>query len=237
MKQVIFAALVFFSVTLNAQVGIGTNLPNASAQLDISSANKGILIPRMTAEQLAAITSPATGLLVFQTDNIQGFYFYNGAIWTLLHTGVLPISSGGTGAATQSFVDLSTDQVIGGVKNFSSDIHADSITASSYTIPAGTSSQFLKADGSVDANTYLTSGTAGSTYLPLAGGTLTGGLTGTTATLSGNTIIGGTLDVSDNLSAAGTSNTLGTITSGIWNAGAVTSSDAITGNTIVKSGG
>jgi hypothetical protein len=38
----------------------------------------------------------------------------------------------------------------------------------------GTSSQFLKADGSVDSSTYLTTGTASSTYLPLAGGTMTG---------------------------------------------------------------
>ncbi|MEO6453116.1 MAG: tail fiber domain-containing protein, partial [Ginsengibacter sp.] len=65
----------------------------------------------------------------------------------------------------------------------------------------------------------------------------TGGLTGTTATLSGNTIIGGTLDISENLTAAGTSNTLGTITSGTWNAGAITSSAAITGAAIIKSGG
>jgi hypothetical protein len=46
----------------------------------------------------------------------------------------------------------------------------------------GTSSQFLKADGSVDSSTYLTTGSAASTYLPLVGGTLTGTLEmGTTA--------------------------------------------------------
>ncbi|MDQ2863799.1 MAG: hypothetical protein M3R50_09175, partial [Bacteroidota bacterium] len=58
------------------------------------------------------------------------------------------------------------------------------ITASSFIKSGGTSSQFLKADGSVDANTYLTSGSVSSTYLPLAGGTLTGALTGTDATFS-----------------------------------------------------
>jgi hypothetical protein len=45
----------------------------------------------------------------------------------------------------------------------------------------GLSTEFLKANGSVDNNTYLTTGTASSTYLPLTGGTLTGALTGTTA--------------------------------------------------------
>jgi hypothetical protein len=48
----------------------------------------------------------------------------------------------------------------------------------------GTSSQFLKADGSVDSSTYLTTSAASSTYLPLAGGTLTGALSGTSATFS-----------------------------------------------------
>jgi hypothetical protein len=54
----------------------------------------------------------------------------------------------------------------------------------------GTSSQFLKADGSVDSSTYLTTGTAASTYLPLVGGTLTGGLNGTSANFSGSVGIG-----------------------------------------------
>jgi hypothetical protein len=59
-----------------------------------------------------------------------------------------------------------------------------SVTATSFVKSDGTSAQFLKADGSVDSNTYLTTGTASSTYLPLAGGTLTGALIGTSATFS-----------------------------------------------------
>jgi len=43
----------------------------------------------------------------------------------------------------------------------------------------------LKADGSVDATNYLSTASAGSTYLPLAGGILTGGLTGTSFVKSG----------------------------------------------------
>jgi hypothetical protein len=52
----------------------------------------------------------------------------------------------------------------------------------------GTSSQFLKADGSVDSSTYLTTGSAASIYLPLAGGTLTGALNGTSGTFTGAVI-------------------------------------------------
>lgn len=49
----------------------------------------------------------------------------------------------------------------------------------------GTSSQFLKADGSLDSSTYLTSASVSGVYLPLSGGTLTGALNGTTASFSG----------------------------------------------------
>ena len=122
MKQIFFSALLLFSIAVKAQVGIGTASPNSSAQLDISSSDKGILIPRMTAAEVGAITSPATGLLVFQTDDTPGFYFYNGTIWTLLHSGLLPLANGGTGSATQNFVDLTTNQTIAGTKVFSDDI-------------------------------------------------------------------------------------------------------------------
>jgi hypothetical protein len=66
-----------------------------------------------------------------------------------------------------------------------------SVTASSLIKTGGTSTQFLKADGSIDSNTYLTTSSASSTYLPLAGGTLTGALTGTTALFNTSAQIGG----------------------------------------------
>jgi hypothetical protein len=68
--------------TLFAQVGIGTSTPVASAQLDITSTNKGLLIPRVAFANRPA--SPATGLLIYQTDNTPGFYYYNGTAWTML---------------------------------------------------------------------------------------------------------------------------------------------------------
>ncbi|WP_213522441.1 FISUMP domain-containing protein [Nonlabens sp.] len=53
----------------NAQVGIGTTTPNASAALDITSTAKGLLPPRMTAAERDAIATPAQGLTVFNTDH------------------------------------------------------------------------------------------------------------------------------------------------------------------------
>ena len=59
--------------------------PDASAILDVKATDKGVLIPRMTAAQRNAIASPATGLLIYQTDGVAGFYFYNGT-WNNLST-------------------------------------------------------------------------------------------------------------------------------------------------------
>jgi hypothetical protein len=59
---------------------------DSSAMLDVSSNTKGLLIPRMTAEQRTAIASPATGLLIYQTNGDAGFYYFNGTNWFLLVT-------------------------------------------------------------------------------------------------------------------------------------------------------
>ncbi|MEL6805861.1 MAG: hypothetical protein AAFO91_19005, partial [Bacteroidota bacterium] len=72
------------SVDADGDVGIGQNSPNASALLDITSTNKGVLLPRMTSTQRAAISNPATGLLVYQMNSPQGVYEYNGTRWSLL---------------------------------------------------------------------------------------------------------------------------------------------------------
>ncbi|MEO6282486.1 MAG: exosporium glycoprotein BclB-related protein [Dyadobacter sp.] len=72
-----------FALTVHAQVGIGTITPDGSAQLEISSPNKGLLIPRvLEATRTLLMPSPATGLLVYQTDGIApGFYYFDGAAW------------------------------------------------------------------------------------------------------------------------------------------------------------
>ncbi len=62
-------------------VGIGTTTPHASALLHLESTSQGLLIPRLTQAQRDAISSPATGLLIYQTDNNPGFYYYSGTSW------------------------------------------------------------------------------------------------------------------------------------------------------------
>ncbi len=61
--------------------------PDPSSMLDVKSTTKGVLIPRMTASQRAAIATPATGLLVFQTDGTTGAYYFSGTAWTYLGFG------------------------------------------------------------------------------------------------------------------------------------------------------
>jgi len=68
----------------NARLGIGTSTPNASAILDLSSTTQGVLIPRMTASQRAAIANPVAGLVVYQTNANPGNYVYNGSSWDVL---------------------------------------------------------------------------------------------------------------------------------------------------------
>ncbi len=58
-----------------------------SAVLDVYSTSRGMLIPRMTAAQKSAISSPATGLMVYQTDGTSGFYYYDGSSWVQLTSG------------------------------------------------------------------------------------------------------------------------------------------------------
>lgn len=70
--------LFCLSITANAQTGIGTTTPDSSAKLEVASNNKGILIPRMTSAERGLISSPANGLLVYQTDGDVGFYVNSG---------------------------------------------------------------------------------------------------------------------------------------------------------------
>ena len=99
LKSIIFIAFIAVNLTAFAQVGINTNTPEASAALDVTSTEGGILIPRLTETQRDAIASPATGLMIFQTDETTGFYFYDGAAWAQLR---VPASTAGAARMLES---------------------------------------------------------------------------------------------------------------------------------------
>ncbi|MDB4181029.1 putative metal-binding motif-containing protein [Flavobacteriaceae bacterium] len=95
MKKIIIFCALIFTMGLTAQVGINTPVIDASAALEITSTEGGILIPRMTETERDEISGAADGLLIYQTDATVGFYYYSGTAWTAL---------AGTGSGTEGQV-------------------------------------------------------------------------------------------------------------------------------------
>ena len=125
--------LVFFLVVsmvlqLRAQsVSINNDgaAPNASALLDIKSSDKGLLIPRMTAalRNLIPVNATTDGLLVYQTDNAAGFYYYNGSGWQAVNNSggglSLPFSSSWGGVSNAFEINMIGSTNNTGIKSIS----------------------------------------------------------------------------------------------------------------------
>jgi hypothetical protein len=96
MKKILSVLALTFclSIASYSQVAIGTNTPSPSAQFEVFSTERGFLPPRMTSAQRDSIATPATGLLIFQTNNTAGYYYYNGTAWVAL--GGSSVSNGTT---------------------------------------------------------------------------------------------------------------------------------------------
>ncbi len=120
---------------------------HASAMLDVSSTSSGMLAPRMSAAQRSAISNPATGLLVFQTDGSSGFYYYTGSSWIRISSG---INASGTANYVSKFTDATT---LGSSQIFDNGTNVGIGTASP--------SQKLEINGMVQSGGYRT--TSGST--------------------------------------------------------------------------
>ncbi|MCD4735751.1 MAG: fibrobacter succinogenes major paralogous domain-containing protein, partial [Bacteroidales bacterium] len=82
-------------ITSEGSVGIGTQSPHASAELEVASNDKGLLMPRMTRAEIEAIASPADGLTVYNTND-KHFYFFDGGanIWKEIAIGAGTINAG-----------------------------------------------------------------------------------------------------------------------------------------------
>ncbi|WP_312398297.1 hypothetical protein [Chryseobacterium sp.] len=112
-KSILQSALILFlcNTFTFAQIGIGTPSPDASAMLQISSKNKGVLLPSISLTSLtdnATIPSPTEGLMVWNNGTggltQTGFYYWSQAKWNMLsvNTGGSGngINGGGTGSST-----------------------------------------------------------------------------------------------------------------------------------------
>ena len=136
--------------TNGANVGIGTTTPAFTLDVNGTARVGGVLTANATLSNTAGVFALT----------MQGNY-------TGLRTGVdgsfnVDVYKSGTGYINPFRIASN------GAATFSS-----SVTAGSFIKSGGTSAQFLKADGSIDSNTYVSS-SALAAYLPLAGGNLTG---------------------------------------------------------------
>ena len=129
-------------------IGLGTSTPNASAKLEINSTNSGILIPRMTMSQRNAIVSPATALMIYQTDNTPGYYFYNGSTWTELAGGSATNFWSANGA---NIYNNNTDYVGIGTNN----------PFSKLTVHTSDGYGFIHTNGAIRVGTYIGDGGIG----------------------------------------------------------------------------
>ena len=85
-KRYFFSLFFFISHLLIGQVGMGTNAPDSSAALDLSSTSKGFYPPRMTYTQMTSIVNPTVGLMVYCTDcEPESIYYYEGGYFLNSH--------------------------------------------------------------------------------------------------------------------------------------------------------
>ncbi len=91
-----------------AQVGIGIENPDPSSILDLSSNSAGLLMPRMTTAQRTQISSPANGLMVYDTTE-GAFYFFKSGAWAKLDSSVRSNYK-----LIKSAADLSSELTAGG---------------------------------------------------------------------------------------------------------------------------
>jgi hypothetical protein len=164
--------ILFISVLtlkLNAQTGIGTTTPNASAKLDVTSTTQGFLPPRVTLtgtndnttikNSAGTSITPAIGLLVFNTtaagsapnNVVPGYYYNNGTSWIQIANGLIIDNSKSTSftinAADNNKIFLITS---------SSAVTVTISNASPNILPVGFSCQIIQ--GSTGAITLAGSG-------------------------------------------------------------------------------
>ncbi|MCC6515964.1 MAG: hypothetical protein IT275_06370 [Chitinophagales bacterium] len=125
-KILLFTVASFFLGNIamaQNNVGIGTNLPDPSAKLDVKATDKGLLIPNvsLTARNVAApITSPAISLLVYNTNTsgaapnnvYPGYYYWSGTEWIRMvasvkaQNGTNISTTGPNASASDPYVEL-----------------------------------------------------------------------------------------------------------------------------------
>ncbi len=159
-KRLFFALSFLISTVTYGQVGIGTTSPDQSAVLELDSTTQGLLIPRMTTAQRNNISSPATGLMVFD-DDLNTFYYFDGSNWIALSADNL-----GNHTATQN-LQLGTNYLSGDGDSEGIVVDSDGNVGIGTTTPEDK----LHVDGSI----RMVDGNQTAGYIPVsdANGTMT----------------------------------------------------------------
>lgn len=177
-----FLGISWVSTAQNVGVNATGATPDASAILDISSSDKGMLVPRVTltgTNDITTIATPATSLLVYNTATVSdvtpGFYYFNGTLWVRIASGStvgtdnqtlalsgndLSISNGNTITLTDNVNDADSNAT-NEIQNLS--ISGNTVSLSrgggSVTLPSGTDDQNISGSGL--SGTNLTIGIEG----------------------------------------------------------------------------
>lgn len=119
----LFLFLSHFALAQNVGINATGVDPHPSAMLDVNSIDKGVLIPRLTKAQKLGIPAPPAGLLVYQTDDTIGFWFYTGNVWEPIFRTV-EAGAGLTGGQIYSYgrIDMATTPVVPGTYGSSDSI-------------------------------------------------------------------------------------------------------------------
>ena len=104
--QVFKSDLPIYSIATTG-IGVNTTDPDESAIFHLESSTAGFLVPRMTKQQRDAIETPAKGLMVYQNNEVEGFYYYNGTSWRHLSNDLADNSV--TSAAIEDSSIMATD--------------------------------------------------------------------------------------------------------------------------------
>jgi hypothetical protein len=140
--------------------GVGSNTDISSAILSATSTTKGFLPPRMTSTQRAAISSPAVGLLVYQTDGTEGTYENTSAGWRIVNAS----AGAGTGTVTSVAATVPTGFSITGSPITISGTLAISF-ASGYSLPTTASQTNWDSAYTNRITSLTTTGSSGSATL------------------------------------------------------------------------
>jgi hypothetical protein len=147
LKSTFFTIILGLVNTVIQAQNIGINptgsTPNASAMLDVSATDKGMLIPRVSltsTSDVTTISNPATSLLVYNTNagmnnGSLGFYYWNGNSWIKLNDGAASNANNLWTSNGNHISNANTGHVGIGTSSPSSPLHVQGQQA--MTIPNG----------------------------------------------------------------------------------------------------